>query len=301
MICVAIIMLLIVQSGMVVQNGRAEDAIFLNGETTQIVAEAMRNEGFLTSIPYGGYIKSMKDGIYLEIFLFRGGSERRLSTITARYCFNREYACDIVLVPGERDLIVGVYKGREVYLGWTLTNMSVLVDPEDPAIWSKEAISKIATGLAKAAEVVLEQSYIESTLLYGNVVHVPPEEVLHAFIGGVLEVQSGKAEAVSPSWDKTITIPAGEEFSLRFEGVRSYDSFVGAFQVQGGKKIDFFIQGKLLYSSPLIARAYMKNAYRFNAIVPALGGGTYFVVFDNSHNEEDVVVNYRLEIVTEED
>ena len=188
--------------------------------------------------------------------------------------------------------------------------MSVLIGPEDLVIWSKEAISKIAGGLAKVAEVVLEQSYIQFTLAHGNVVHVPLEEVLHVFVGGILEAQSGKAEVASSSWDKTITILAGEKFSLRFKDIKRGDSFVGAFQTEGGKKTDFFIQGSWA-TAYLLARGYMKNVYEFNVTVPymdgSLSGGVgktheaYLVVFDNSHNEEDVVVNYRLKIVTEGD
>jgi hypothetical protein len=211
-------------------------------------------------------------------------------------------------VPQGDDLEVIIFGANDtitlgVSYNQTLTNMPVLIGPEGLGIWSEEAIQKIASGLAKVAEFVVEQGELNITWTHSppqNVVCFPLKGALNVFVGGVLEAQSGKAEVASSSWDKTITILASEKFSLRFKDIKRGDSFAGAFQVQGGKKIDFFIQGSWTNADP-IARAYMKSEYVFNVIVSAYGSYTYLVVFDNSHNEEDVVVNYRLKIVTEGD
>jgi hypothetical protein len=207
MMCVAIIMLLIVQSGIVVQNGRAAKAVKLNRENTQIVAEAMEKEGFQTNILGTGDIGLIRDGIDMEILLFKGEA----GMIVAKYFFKEEYACTVALVPKGDELNVTVSGGGDShYYWWTLTNMPVLIGPEGLGVWSGEAIQKIASGLAKVAEVVLEQSYIKS-ILYKDVVYVPLEEVLHVFIGCVLEVQNRGAESSKDNREMTMIIARSME------------------------------------------------------------------------------------------
>ena len=129
-------------------------------------------------------------------------------------------------------------------------------------------------------------------------------------IFALVQAQVPEEEVAPPSWDGTMTVSAGKESSLRFEYIESGDTFMGAFQTQGGEKINFFILREKAVNEPPLEREYMVNEYEFNATVPYIIDpitekegktvATYLVVFDNKQNDKDIIVNYRLKIVKEQ-
>jgi hypothetical protein len=128
-----------------------------------------------------------------------------------------------------------------------------------------------------------------------------------AMIIAVLFIGTAVAQGAYESWDASITIEGGKQYTVPFDYISSGDIITGAFQTADGKKINFYISKERAGNEPPLVRQYIIEGYEFNVTIPYMKNpetnenesfhGKYLIIFDNTRSTEPVTVNYRMGII----